>query len=311
MDGILAAAGIGSWEGLAFLAVLGFALGFALNHGSICTVIAMRELVLEKRPARFIGLFECAAWAALIYAAIETQPTMGSGWSPLGHLIPAALLFGIGTYVNGACVFGSVGHFGNGDIEFGFTFLGIAAVFYLARLLDLTESHPPASSAVPLGPLLIAVVLLAILAVRLGVSLGSEVNFRRLTLSMGFIGVTFTVLTLLAPLFSITASIGSVVSIPAAGAVTTVCMFGGSLVSARLRSGRFKLKWPTAGGIATRTFGGILMGFGALTIPGGNETLLMIGFPMGAWQAALAYMLFAASLAILIFRFGSAAKSWS
>ena len=31
------------------------------------------------------------------------------------------------------------------------------------------------------------------------------------------------------------------------------------------------------------------MGLGALLIPGGNDTLLMIGFPMGAWQAALAY----------------------
>jgi hypothetical protein len=29
---------------------------------------------------------------------------------------------------------------------------------------------------------------------------------------------------------------------------------------------------------------------GALLIPGGNDTLLMIGFPMAAWQAALAYI---------------------
>jgi uncharacterized protein len=116
----LADAGIEIWAGLALLALLGFVLGFALNHGSICTVIATRELASEKRPARFIALVECAVWAALVYAILETSPTMQQGWSPLGYLVPAAMLFGIGTYVNDACVFGSVGHFGNGDIDFGF-----------------------------------------------------------------------------------------------------------------------------------------------------------------------------------------------
>ena len=91
----------------------------------------------------------------------------------------------------------------------------------------------------------------------------------------------------------------------------SVCMFGGSLVSARVRRRRFRLKWPTIKGIARRTLGGILMGLGALLIPGGNETLLMIGFPMGAWQAALAYVLIVASLAALIAKFGSVARSWS
>ena len=56
---------------------------------------------------------------------------------------------------------------------------------------------------------------------------------------------------------------------------------------------------------------GILMGLGALLIPGGNDTLLMVGLPMGAWQAALAYVLFVASVAALIARFGSMARSWS
>ena len=46
------------WAGMALLAVLGFVLGFAINYGSICTVIATTELVSEKRPARFIALVE-------------------------------------------------------------------------------------------------------------------------------------------------------------------------------------------------------------------------------------------------------------
>ena len=123
--------------------------------------------------------------------------------------------------------------------------------------------------------------------------------------------MTFTILAVFAPGFSITASLGSIISIPVMGPMTLVCMFCGSIVSARFRKRRFGLKWPTIKTIFWRTFGGILMGVGALLIPGGNDTLLMIGFPMGAWQAALAYILFVATLAVLIAKFGSMARAWS
>jgi uncharacterized protein len=306
-----AAATMEIWAGMALLGVLGFVLGFALNHGSICTVIATRELVSEKRPARFIAIVECAVWATFVYAIFETSPMMPQGWSPIGYLVPGAFLFGLGTYVNGACVFGSVGHFGNGDIDFGFAFLGIFAVIYIESLFGLLPHQPPISTSPPRGAVLLALALLAILALRLGVSLRSELNFRRLTLSMGAIGITFTILAIFAPGFSITASVGSIVSIPIAGAVIAACMFGGSLVSARIRKRQFTLRWPTINTIVRRTLGGILMGLGALLIPGGNDTLLMIGFPMGAWQAVLAYVVFVATLAALIAKFGSMARSWS
>ena len=51
---------------------------------------------------------------------------------------------------------------------------------------------------------------------------------------------------------------------------------GGSLVSARFMKRRFTLKWPTIKTAFRRTFAGILMGLGALLIPGGNDTLLLI-----------------------------------
>ena len=92
----LAEASAETWTGIAVLGVLGFVLGFALNYGSICTVIATRELVSERKPAQFIALAECAVWATLVYAILETSPTMQQGWSPLGYLIPAAMLFGVG-----------------------------------------------------------------------------------------------------------------------------------------------------------------------------------------------------------------------
>jgi hypothetical protein len=184
-------------------------------------------------------------------------------------------------------------------------------VFYIDSLFGLIPGQPPISASLPLGPVFFAVALLAILALRLRLSFRSESNFPRLTLSMGVIGITFTILAILAPGFSITASVGSIISVPVAGVAIAVCMFGGSLVSARFMMGRFMLKWPTIETIVRRTLGGILMGVGALPIPGGNDTLLMIGFPMGAWHAALAYVLFVATVAALIARFGSMARAWS
>jgi hypothetical protein len=308
---VVAELGADGWVGIALLALLGFVLGFALNHGSICTVIATRELIAEKRPARFIALLECAMWAGLVYATLGVAPTMLQGWSPLLYLVPAALLFGVGIYVNGSCVFGSVGHFGNGEIDFGFTFLGIAAVISLETLFGLARLQPPADASVPLGPAILGILLLIVVTARFGVSRRSESGFRRLTLAMAAIGIAFTMLAIYSPRFSITTSLGSIVSIPVAGTAISICMFGGSLVSARLRKRRFELKWPTFRAAARRLLGGLLMGVGALLIPGGNDTLLMVGFPMGAWQAALAYLLLVAALAALIARFGSTTKAWS
>ncbi|MBX4865440.1 YeeE/YedE family protein [Rhizobium bangladeshense] len=289
---------------------LSFVLGFAMNHGSICTVIATTELIEQKRPARFVALVECALWAAIGYTVLGALPTIQDVWAPVIYLAAAACVFGVGIYVNGACIFGSVGHFGNGDIDFGFTFLGVFAVLCFAFLIGGEVNQMPVSAAPPIGLQLLILALAALLVVRFSV-FNSGKNFQRLTLAMSAIGMTSAVISVLAPRFSITTTIGSILSIPVAGILIFICMFGGSLVSARLRNRRFVLKRPTRLDIIRRMLGGLLMGLGALLIPGGNDTLLLVGFPMGAWQAVLAYLLIVATLALLIARFGSAARSWS
>lgn len=57
------------------IGALSFILGFAMNHGSIFTFIATTELVLKRRPARFLALAECAIWAAIAYVVLEKLPT--------------------------------------------------------------------------------------------------------------------------------------------------------------------------------------------------------------------------------------------
>lgn len=102
MDGLLGGAGakaFETWAGFSVIGTLSFVLGFAMNYGSICTFIATTELVSERRPARFLALAECAVWAAVGYIVLDTLPAMQSGWSPLLHMVGAAILFGVGVYV--------------------------------------------------------------------------------------------------------------------------------------------------------------------------------------------------------------------
>ncbi|WP_246413092.1 MULTISPECIES: YeeE/YedE thiosulfate transporter family protein [Rhizobium] len=301
-----------TWASFGLIGGLGFVLGFAMNHGSICTFIATTELISERRPARFLALAECAVWAAIAYIILDKLPTMNGGWSPLVHMVGAAILFGVGVYVNGACIFGSVGHFGNGEMDFGFTFLGILVILSLDSVFNLRAEPMPISASPPLALEALLVVLFVFLLLRLGVSIKSETNFRRLTLAMGTIGITSATLSAFAPRFSVTTSVGSMLSIPVTSSLIFVCMFSGSLVSARIRRHQFSLSWPpTWKSVSRRTIGGLLMGFGALLIPGGNDTLLLVGLPMGAWQAFVAYLIMVAALAVLIARFGSTARSWS
>ena len=55
-----------TWAIFGLIGALGFLLGFAMNHGSICTFIAATELVSQRRPARFLALAECAKIAYVV-----------------------------------------------------------------------------------------------------------------------------------------------------------------------------------------------------------------------------------------------------
>ena len=299
------------WLGIGLIAILSFALGFALNRGSICTVIATADLVARKRPARSIALLESALWASLVYALLSISPFMSEGWLPLGYLVLGTVLFAVGSYVNGACVFGSVGHFGNGDIEFALVFVGIFIVKYIEPITNLLPAQPPLSMPLPGGALPLVAILALLMLARLALTRREKKNFGLLSVTMAVVGLTFALLVTLTPLFSITASIETIVSVPVAGAVTIAGMSLGSIASAALRERRFMIKWPTWQGAIRHLAGGMLMGLGAILIPGGNDTLLLVGIPGAAWQAFVSYALLVAVLAALIAVFGSRTRAWT
>lgn len=154
-------------------------------------------------------------------------------------MIGAAVLFGVGVYVNGACIFGSVGHFGNGELEFGFTFLGILAILSQDSLFSVRSDPMPSSGTPSLALETLLFALAAFLVLRLGLSRKSETNYLRLTVAMTAVGVTSAALSACASSFSITTSIGSLLSIPVTSSLIFVCMSTGSFISARNRRHSF------------------------------------------------------------------------
>lgn len=279
---------------------LGFILGFSISRGIVCTYVATRELVANQQPARLIALIEGAAWAGLIYAVLGASPSLPNGWLPFGYLIAGAVLFALGTYINGACIFGSVAHLGGGNLEFALVFVGVFAISFLNRFAQLLPAHPPQSLALPAGGSVFFAVLLVLIGIRYLVTRPEQRNFLRLTMVMATTALTTTILAILLPRFSITTTIEHLLVVPLSGGAVAVGMYLGSLFAPRLHGQRFKLTAPSWTGAIRRLTGGLLIGVGAALIPGGNDTLLLIGLPAVALQALIAYTILIVALSALI-----------
>lgn len=294
---------------LLLLLSLAFSLGFVLNRSSTCAVIAMTELLQERKPARFVAFFECTLWGALIYAAWQLTSGPQAHWATLAYAATGGVIFGVGAFVNGACAFGSVGHLGNGDTQFGFTFLGMYAVSTVASLANLLPAVMTSSMSLQLAAPVTLLMLVGIAVLRFAIQRNNVASYLKMTCTMLAVGVAYATIVLLKPGWSIALSHAQ--SLPWASIAVTVAMFVGSIGSRWLETGRSRIKWPGLRGALRRLAGGALMGGGAALIPGGNDTLLLVGLPTGAQEAALAYLLFAVSIAILVRTIGSPARAWS
>ncbi len=104
---------------------LSFVLRAALNRGSTCAVLATEELVLRRRPSRFIALFEAALWGVLCLAAMRVEMLFRPGWLSWSLVISGSVLFALGAVLNGACAFGIAGRVGSVQSEYLLSDIGI------------------------------------------------------------------------------------------------------------------------------------------------------------------------------------------
>ena len=126
------------------LAPLTFAVGFALQRGNVCSVLAARQIAWTGRWSRLRGLLLASAWAFAVILAVVWSgigPFKLSGQLPLSVLpVLGGALYAVGCYVNGACIFGVCSRLTAGNMSFIFAIPGMAGGASLAELAQVSPS---------------------------------------------------------------------------------------------------------------------------------------------------------------------------
>jgi hypothetical protein len=280
-------------------------MGFAIQRGATCTVAAVEEIVAERRATRLLALLEAAFWvggALLVAAALGLLPALPAGYPIGARTIAGGVLLGLGAFVNGACVFGAVARFGSGEWAYIVTPLGFFAGCLSLGAVFGSQAPPPLPYGSPVlhASAWAAALFVAFVAWRIARSLfrldrtanGWRAAWARRVWSPHVatlvIGMTFFVMLLVAGSWAYTDVLIELARGMASGvgarSLLLLALLAGAIVggwtAGRLRSGTL-----TALGAMRCFAGGVLMGWGSLLVPGGNDGLVLLGMPL-AWPYA-------------------------
>jgi Sulphur transport len=280
-------------------------MGFAIQRGATCTVAAVGELVERRGVRSLVALVEASVWVTaglLVAGRLGWLGVAPAGYELNGWTVAGAALLGLGAFVNGACVFGAIARFGSGQWAYVATPVG----FYLG-CLTIDRVFAPAAprvlesaSIVWKAPDAVVWLVLALLAARVVAPLVEhraalrELVTRRLWSAHAattVIGITFFVTLILAGAWAYTDALADLArGMPRdllARALLLLCLLVGALIGG-WTAGLFRhtsIRMITLGRCLA---GGMLMGWGSLLIPGGNDGLILVGMPLlwpYAWVA--------------------------
>jgi uncharacterized membrane protein YedE/YeeE len=281
-------------------------MGYAIQRGATCTVAAVDEVLSERTCWRLLSLIEAALWVAgglVLAQSLHLLPKMPAGYATSGWTIVGGALLGLGTYINGGCVFGAIARFGSGEWAYIVTPIG----FYLGCLSVVPLFGVPMPHKLQYGsPVLQASAWVALLFVsfalwrvaRPWLGSGKTVSARwhealatRIWsphAATTLIGVTFVVMLLLVGDWAYTDVLaelarGMSASVGARTLLALALLAGAALGGWTAR--RFRSTRLSATQLLRCLAGGILMGWGSLLLPGGNDGLILVGMPL-AWPYA-------------------------
>lgn len=281
-------------------------MGFAIQRGATCAVAAVDEVVQRRQATRLVALLEASLWVAAGLAL--AQQVNGLSHAPAryalsGWTVPGGVLLGAGAFVNRACVFGAIARLGSGE----WAYLATPAGFYVGCLSAGSVFAAP-QALVRNAPSPVLAAPLAVIGVLIAALLGRAVWARRQALGLGraaatppgrwtphaatrVIGLSFLALLLISGAWAYTDVLAELArgmshSLPARVALL-LCLLGGAVAGGW--SGGRLAHVPAAPAALARCFaGGVLMGWGSLLIPGGNDGLILVGMPLlepYAWVA--------------------------
>lgn len=278
--------------------IAAFTLGAALARANSCTVASARRLVIDRRADRLIGLAVATSWAGLtlgLFAFALPHVVVLPAQMPLsGEVVLGGILLGIGAALNQGCFLGSIARIGRGDLPYLFTLCGIALAMAFAPLLLASAGRPvpPARSVFrDADALLLASLVFAPIA------LFGLVRWwrrpRQTSLALIAVGIAGGTVYACNPDWSYSSGLYRIVT-SGGGAhfmqaeIGTLAIVTGVIMSSVLAR-KFELRIGTLRAIAARLGGGMLMGTGAMLVPGGNDTLMLWAIPGLTIYGPLAY----------------------
>lgn len=303
-------------------ALLAGVMGFAIQRGGTCTVAAMEEILTRGRCQRLLAMAEAALWVGgglLLAGSLGLVSHLPDGYALTPWSVAGGALLGVGAWLAGACVFGAIARFGSGQWAYALLPPG----FYFGCLSAGPLFRAERASAIP-GPPAVAGVsgwlvwLLVVLALwRLARVLRSDTDHatpageltRRVWRYLGsphgattVIGIAFLLMLLLVGEWAYTEVLAQLAmgmqERLALGAALMLALLAGAVLGGwtapRRRPGAV-----TAGALARCLGGGVLMGWGSVLIPGGNDGLLLVGIPMLWPYAWVAFASMCASILLL------------
>jgi uncharacterized protein len=299
------------------IALLAFGVGFATQRGSICSILAARQIAETGKATRLVAFVTATLWALVIVVPLSWVNNDSFFLSPSYDISFAALLggalYGLGTFINGGCMFGTVARIASGNLSFLTVLPGIAlgaglgtavAFPYLAFVEAASPLREPgfggfAVLAVAAGLVGVAVVSVARTHQRAGVTLAQLLRASRwrTAVAMMIIGILGGLLFATGAPWSYPTLLRQVGNLTwgheARFAPTTIigplALLAGAITAAAL-GGRFVLRTVSRVQLGRSLAGGATMGFATILIPGGNDSLLLSTLPSLAMHGALAYV---------------------
>jgi len=297
---------------ISMISLLAFGVGFATQRGSVCGLLAARQIVETGRATRLLAFVTASLWALVIVVPLSWVARGSFVLSPSYDAAAVAViggaLYGLGTSLNGACMFGTLSRIASGNLSFIAALPGIAlgarvgttiASPYLAFTLRSPLREPSLGG---FALLLLAAGLVGLTAAgiirthrRAGLHVGQVLRAARwrTSVAMTIIGVLGGLLFAAGAPWSYSTLLRlgehQEATLATATIVGPLGALAGALAAAAL-GGRFALRAPSGVQLGRSLIGGGLMGFAIILVPGGNATLLLSALPSLARHGALAYL---------------------
>ena len=276
-------------------------MGFAIQRGSICTVAALEELVVNRRATRLAAIGESAVWVGgclLVSQLLGLNVPSVAGYSASGWTVAGGLLLGIGAFVNRGCAFGAVARIGSGEWSYLMTSVGFFAGSLAAVALPFSDALVVTDQVHVGRGLVFWLVIFALFALFRLTRAAQGIRDAKPSahawsphLATTMIGLAFVSLFLAVGSWSYTTAIAELANGMSRDVIARLVLFlavlGGALLGGQT-SGNLSTGMPSVAALFRRFTGGALMGVGGALIPGSNDELILIGLPLlqpHAWIA--------------------------